>query len=144
MLKFYQTQRQFFTFADSTFPSAIINDEKTENVANFIKENKAEIENELNKSGAVLFRGFPVENAEDFDKFARAFDYENFTYKESLSNAVRINYTELVFTANEAPKDVEIFLHHELAQTPISPNKLFFLLQIRRKIWWCNADLPFG
>jgi hypothetical protein len=31
-----------------------------------------------------------------------------------------------VFTANEAPKDVEIFLHHEMAQTPISPSKLFF------------------
>jgi hypothetical protein len=43
-----------------------------------------------------------------------------------LSNAVRINYTERVFTANEAPKDVEIFLHHEMAQTPISPSKLFF------------------
>lgn len=114
------------SFENSNFPTAIINDWNIEDTTSWIKENKPEIENALNKSGSVLFRGFPVENAESFDKFARAFDYENFTYQESLSNAVRINLTELVFTANEAPKDVEIFLHHELAQTPISPNKLFF------------------
>jgi hypothetical protein len=67
-----------------------------------------------------------VDSAETFDRFSSAFGYPNFTYKESLSNAVRINYTERVFTANEAPKHVEIFLHHEMAQTPISPSKVFF------------------
>jgi len=30
------------------------------------------------------------------------------------------------FTANEAPASVSIFLHHEMAQTPIYPSKLFF------------------
>ncbi|PXF30081.1 SyrP protein [Pokkaliibacter plantistimulans] len=80
----------------------------------------------LTESGVLLFRGFPLTSAEDFDAFSAAFGYRTFTYKESLSNAVRINFTERVFTANEAPKDVEIFLHHEMAQTPISPDKLFF------------------
>ena len=55
-----------------------------------------------------------------------AFKYETFTYEESLSNAVRINKTNKVFTANEAPKEIEIFLHHEMAQTPTYPKNIFF------------------
>jgi len=80
----------------------------------------------LASAGALLFRGFPVRSAEDFDAFTAAFGYRDFTYAESLSNAVRINKTPRVFTANEAPPETEIFLHHEMAQTPISPEKLFF------------------
>ena len=49
-----------------------------------------------------------------------------FTYDESLSNAVRRNRTDRVFTANEAPPELEIFLHHEMAQTPCFPRYLFF------------------
>ena len=59
----------------------------------------------------------------------QALGYESFTYKESLSNAVRINYTERVFTANEAPPDVAIYLHHEMAQTPVSPTRILFFCQ---------------
>lgn len=76
--------------------------------------------------GAILFRGFPVADANDFDAFIRAFKLDSFTYEESLSNAVRVNKTDLVFTANEAPPDVSIYLHHEMAQTPLFPSRLFF------------------
>lgn len=79
--------------------------------------------------GAVLFRGFPVKTDLDFDRFITAFDYPNFTYEDSLSNAVRKNRTDRVFTANEAPADVNICLHHEMAQTPIYPSKLFFFCE---------------
>ncbi len=80
----------------------------------------------LAKHGAILFRGFPIKDANDFDAFIRAFGLDSFTYQESFSNAVRVNRTELVFTANEAPPDVSIFLHHEMAQTPLFPSRLFF------------------
>ncbi len=92
----------------------------------WVKDNLAELKSALAESGTLLFRGFPLASAEDFDAFSSAFGYDSFTYQESLSNAVRINFTDRVFTANEAPKDVEIFLHHEMAQTPISPDQLFF------------------
>jgi alpha-ketoglutarate-dependent taurine dioxygenase len=114
---------------DSVFPSVVVNDGSLttqQECADWIKFNSSELEAKLRTSGAILFRGFPVNSAETFDEFSNSFGYPNFTYKESLSNAVRINFTERVFTANEAPKDVEIFLHHEMAQTPISPSKLFF------------------
>jgi hypothetical protein len=79
--------------------------------------------------GAVLFRGFPLQTPQDFDAFVAAFDLPNFPYEESLSNAVRIVKTPRVFTANEAPPSVTIFLHHEMAQTPIYPSRLFFFCE---------------
>jgi alpha-ketoglutarate-dependent taurine dioxygenase len=81
------------------------------------------------RHGTVLFRSFPVRTAEDFDAFVAAFGLRNFPYYDSLSNAVRVNRTPRVFTANEAPPSVSIFLHHEMAQTPIYPSKLFFFCE---------------
>lgn len=107
------------------FPTLILNDGSVTTLTEarqWVKENLAALKSELNCSGAILFRGFPVADAVGFDSFFAAFNYPNFTYKESLSNAVRINHTEYVFTANEAPKDVEIYLHNEMAQTPIHPD----------------------
>ena len=80
--------------------------------------------------GTVLFRGFPLRTAEDFDRFVSAFGTPPFTYEESLSNAVRMNRTPRVFTANEAPPTAEIFFHHEMAQTPYYPSKLFFFCEL--------------
>lgn len=80
--------------------------------------------------GAIVFRDFPIANAQEFDRFIGAFGLESFTYAESLSNAVRMNVTERVFTANEAPPSVEIFLHHEMAQTPLFPSRLFFYCEV--------------
>ena len=81
------------------------------------------------RHGAILFRGFPLTTAEDFDAFVAAFGFQNFPYEESLSNAVRISKTERVFTANEAPPEVSILLHHEMAQTPVFPSRLFFFCE---------------
>ena len=83
----------------------------------------------LSVHGALLFRGFGLSTVDDFDAFVAAFGWENFRYRDSLSNAVRVNRTERVFTANEAPPEVEIFMHHEMAQTPIYPGKLLFFCE---------------
>jgi alpha-ketoglutarate-dependent taurine dioxygenase len=81
-------------------------------------------------AGVVVFRALPVETPDDFDAFVRAFGLPNFPHAESLSNAVRTNLTERVFTANEAPPDAVIGLHHEMAQTPIHPSRLFFFCAV--------------
>ena len=87
------------------------------------------LDGQASRHGAVLFRSFPIATAEHFDAFVAALDYPNFPYDQSLSNAVRINRTERVFTANEAPADVTIYLHHEMAQTPVYPSKLLFFCE---------------
>jgi len=95
----------------------------------WVSDNKVDLDAKAAKHGSVLFRNFPTKTDLDFDAFIQALDLPNFKYKDSLSNAVRTNRTERVFTANEAPPEVTIFLHHEMAQTPIYPSKLLFFCE---------------
>ena len=114
------------------FPTTIVNDGSVQSLPEaekWVCDNLSSLKKELGYTGAILFRGFPINDAESYDRFFAAFDYPNFTYKESLSNAVRINHTDAVFTANEAPKDVEIYLHNEMAQTPIYPGIISLFCQ---------------
>ncbi|MDY7096934.1 MAG: TauD/TfdA family dioxygenase [Pseudomonadota bacterium] len=99
-------------------------------LAAFLRANKAAVDAALNDAGALLFRGFDVPDPHAFDAAVEAYGEAGFTYEDSLSNAVRTNVTARVFTANEAPPSTEIFLHHEMAQTPIYPSKLFFYCEI--------------
>ena len=119
-------------FKDSIFPIAYEggSDINQYSVKNWIEENKIQIEDDLARHGAILFRNIGITNDQEFDSFIRAFNWKSFTYEESLSNAVRQNRTELVFTANEAPPSVSIFMHHEMAQTPVYPSKLFFFCEL--------------
>ena len=98
-------------------------------VSAWVKTNLGRLKQELAVHGAILFRGFPVVSDLDFDAFIQYFDLKNFTYTDSLSNAVRRNRTERVFTANEAPPTIGIYLHHEMAQTPVYPSGLFFFCE---------------
>lgn len=83
----------------------------------------------INAHGFVLFRGYDIKSDSDFHRFIESFGLDNFKYADSFSNAVRHNRTERVFTANEAPPNVEIFLHHEMAQTLTFPGALFFFCE---------------
>lgn len=102
----------------------------TGDLSAYVAANKLDIDIALAKKGAVLMRGFDVPSVDEFDAVVGAYDEPNFPYKESLSNAVRVNLTPRVFTANEAPPTTSIHLHHEMAQTPIYPSKLFFYCEI--------------
>ncbi|MEE4152901.1 MAG: TauD/TfdA family dioxygenase [Erythrobacter sp.] len=99
-------------------------------LARFIGDNRRALDAALGRSGAVLMRGFDVPDPIAFDAAVEAYDEPGFTYEDSLSNAVRTNVTPRVFTANEAPPSTEIFLHHEMAQTPLYPSRLFFYCEI--------------
>lgn len=116
----------------SCFPAAWVCDVpdiSLDQVIEWIEHHVVEFTKSARENGAVLFRGLPLHTADDFDRFVTAFGYDNFEYRKSLSNAVRTNFTERVFSANEAPSEVTIYLHHEMAQTPVFPSKLFFFCQ---------------
>jgi alpha-ketoglutarate-dependent taurine dioxygenase len=83
----------------------------------------------INAHGFVVFRGYGIQRDQDFHRFVEGLGLENFKYADSFSNAVRHNRTDRVFTANEAPPNVEIFLHHEMAQTLTFPGALFFFCE---------------
>jgi alpha-ketoglutarate-dependent taurine dioxygenase len=100
-----------------------------EDAAAWVRANRDALIAQASEHGAILFRGFPVQTAEDFDAFVAALELPNFPYSKSLSNAVRVNWTERVFSANEAPPSVTIYLHHEMAQTPMFPAQILFFCQ---------------
>lgn len=117
---------------EGIFPLVVENLTETsslDDAKNWVSENLDTIKNRLSTSGAILFRGFELTTDQDFDTFISWFNYQTFTYEESLSNAVRVNRTPRVFTANEAPPSEGIFLHNEMAQTPIYPTRLFFFCE---------------
>ncbi|MDG2334733.1 MAG: TauD/TfdA family dioxygenase [Myxococcota bacterium] len=95
----------------------------------WVRDNARAHLSEASAHGAVLFRGFPLRSLEDFDLLVSAFDLPGFAYDDSLSNAVRVNHSKRVFSANEAPPEATINLHHEMAQTPLYPSRLFFYCQ---------------
>ena len=94
-----------------------------------VMERTNELLQSAHHNGAVLIRRLPLQTARDFDALVQAFKLPNFPYEKSLSNAVRINRTERVFTANEAPPETTIPLHHEMAQTPFYPTWVFFFCE---------------
>lgn len=100
-----------------------------EAAAAWVQARSASLLDDARWHGAVLLRGFALRTAADFDQFVTAFGLPAFTYEDSLSNAVRVNRTPRVFTANEAPPHVQIFFHHEMAQTPLYPSRLFFFCE---------------
>lgn len=93
-----------------------------------IKREKRFLDSLLHKSGAVLFRGFPVETASDFNDIVEAFGFEELPYVGGA--APRTNIVGRVFTANESPADQKIPFHHEMAQVPEFPSKLFFFCEV--------------
>ena len=120
-------------YGDSHFPFAYKCETSESDIAEVAQWINLQREHLLKLStlhGAVLLRGFPLRGPEDFDTVVDSLGVSNFPYKKSLSNAVRTNFTERVFSANEAPSGVNIFLHHEMAQTPLFPNYIFFFCEI--------------
>jgi hypothetical protein len=60
----------------------------------------------------LLFRGFPLRSASDFNADVEAFGWEEHPY---LGLASRTRIEGRVYTANEAPLDQHIKFHHEMA-----------------------------
>ncbi|KAK9101200.1 hypothetical protein Scep_024630 [Stephania cephalantha] len=92
-----------------------------------IQSQKPWLESLLHSSGALLLRGLPLSTAHHFNRLVEAFDYEEFPYVGGA--APRSNVVGRVFTANESPPDQKIPFHHEMAQVPEFPSKLFFFCE---------------
>ena len=104
--------------------------ETIEKTVEFIKseENRRNLLDKLIEHGAILFRGFPVNEAKDFNEFSLAFGWQDLPYVGGA--APRSNVTGVVFTSNESPPDQPIPFHHEMAQVPKFPSNLFFFCEI--------------
>ncbi|GAB2222277.1 hypothetical protein Droror1_Dr00013485 [Drosera rotundifolia] len=93
-----------------------------------IQSQKPHLQSLLNQAGAVLFRGFDVESASDFDRVVEAFGYGEFPYVGGVG--LRSVVEGRVVTASDAPGNVEIAFHHEMAHALEFPSKLFFFCEV--------------
>jgi len=83
--------------------------------------------------GAILFRGFPIATATDFDLFSKAFGWTAFPYTAGV--ALRSHVVGNAFTSNESPSDEFIPLHQEMSYSANPPTVLFA---------WCEVTPASG
>ena len=116
------------SFDGVDFPLCITQERK-EKATNWMKKNKNTIfEKLLKQHGAVLLRGFDIDDAKDFSDLILSIGFEEQKYHGG--NAVRKLVAPRVFTSNESPPDKLIPFHHEMAQLDDFPNKVFFFCEI--------------
>lgn len=82
------------------------------------------IERHLLKHGAILFRGFNVNNATVFESFATAIAGDLIEY--SYGSTPRSRVQGAVYTSTEYPADQVIPLHNEMSYSRSWPMKIFF------------------
>lgn len=87
--------------------------------------NRAFLESNLHKYGAILFRGFGNTGVEDFERFIRAASGPLLDYTYRSTPRKRVGGR--VFTSTEFPPEMSIFLHNENSYSRNWPMKLFFL-----------------
>ncbi len=94
------------------------------NLIQWAANNRAHLEQELLRCGAILFRGFKVEGVTGFEEFARAVSSRLLDYGERSSP--RSEIMKGVYTSTDYPADQAIHFHNEQSYTRSWPMKLYF------------------
>jgi len=87
-------------------------------------DNRAYLEAELGKHGGILFRGFNVRSATEFDRFISSVSGGALEYNERSSPRSQISGR--IYTSTDYPPDKQIFLHNEQSYNLVFPMKIFF------------------
>lgn len=86
--------------------------------------NREQIERELLRHGALLFRGFAIEGVNGFEQFARAVSSDLLDYRERSSPRSEVMMG--VYTSTDYPANQSIHFHNEQSYTHSWPMKLYF------------------
>jgi alpha-ketoglutarate-dependent taurine dioxygenase len=86
------------------------NSSSLDNLTSWIDANSDQIDSLLLQHGAILFRNFDIDTAQDFDAVIQSTRLKGMDYLGGA--AVRTQITERVFTANESPSSQNIPFHH--------------------------------
>jgi Probable taurine catabolism dioxygenase len=91
---------------------------------NWVKDHLADVESDLLKYGAILFRGFDVPTREEFQEVMKQFGHEFLSYKDRSSP--RSEVKENIYNSTEHPSDQVINMHNELSYSHTWPQKIAF------------------
>ena len=98
-------------------------------LAAWVKANRAEVERQLLKHGAVLFRGFDINSAAQFEHFMQAACGGALEYNERSSPRSQVRGN--IYTSTDYPPDRSIFLHNEQSYNCTFPLRIVFFCQTR-------------
>jgi alpha-ketoglutarate-dependent taurine dioxygenase len=116
--------RERYLAPDQTLPLVMEPKLDGVNPSAWAKQSRATIEQQLNKHGAILFRGFNLDSAHAFEQFVRAVSENLLPYGERSSP--RTELSAGVFTSTEHPADQFIHFHNEQSYTRSWPMRLWF------------------
>jgi alpha-ketoglutarate-dependent taurine dioxygenase len=111
-----------------------IGSKTTDAILSHIEHHKSKIDEQLLASGAVLFRGFEVPRAVDFEAIALTVDSD--LKNDYLGTSPRniIPGCRYVFSASELPPHYPIMQHCEMSFLPTAPRRLMFYCHVAPKI----------
>jgi alpha-ketoglutarate-dependent taurine dioxygenase len=93
-------------------------------LAAWAANNQAYVEKQLLEHGGILFRGFDVREAPQFEEFIRNVSGELLEYRERSSP--RSQVSGFVYTSTDYPASHSIFVHNENSYQKTYPLKIFF------------------
>ena len=91
----------------------------------WVSEQQEALKAQLIEHGAILFRGFPVTDADAFERHLDHTSFKNMPYVGGAAPRNQVTASRIV-TANESPASETIPFHHEMAQVPNPPGYIFF------------------
>jgi alpha-ketoglutarate-dependent taurine dioxygenase len=94
----------------------------------YILSNKEELQRLLVKHGALLFRNFDIQSAQDFEDIAHEIDDE--LKNNYLGTSPRNSINKYTFSASELPHFYPIPQHCEMSFLKFPPRKLFFYCHV--------------
>jgi alpha-ketoglutarate-dependent taurine dioxygenase len=106
-------------------PVVISPAEAGRDLAEFARQNREWLEATLYERGALLFRGFAVEDADGFQRFMQSASGEllPYTHRSTPRSQVKGN----IYTSTEYPADQQIPFHTENSYTNTWPMKIGFM-----------------
>lgn len=102
---------------------------KLDDLLKILKENSTHFKQQILQHGGLLFRGFPVNNAEDFAQVISSLDVGNFVDYIG-GDSPRKKVLKGVYTSTEAPPYIKIPLHNELSFAKNYPAFIHFFCEI--------------
>jgi len=103
-----------------------------ENFQDFVKKNRDFISHKIIETGALLFRGYELFSAEDFQQAVVSIQPKLLNYIGGDSPRNKIN--DKIYTSTSYPPEETISMHHEKSFSNIFPRFIYFFCEIEPQI----------
>ncbi len=114
-------------------PSAMDFDGDASQFINYLRNNAATLREGIRSNGAMLLRGFPIENPFEFEKSLYALGYDLYRYYTGISPREKI--TNATYSSTDAAGPFVIGIHTELPYHSIRPSMVSFYCDTQPAIY---------